>query len=155
MSILPKPMEEPAEYGRPSSEQPVPRTDPKTMLDTVNDASGKVSLLHGTLIAACAYVLVIVFGTTDLDLLIGKGIRLPFVDVEVPIVGFYSFAPFLLVSIHFNLLLQLQIFSRMLHEFNRAADQDESIRYRLHKKIGLDKHRSLKTYFTDLASGQI
>lgn len=28
----------------------------------------------------------------------------------------------------------------------------ESIRYRLHKKIGLDKHRSLKMYLTDLAT---
>ncbi|NTU57453.1 MAG: hypothetical protein HGB00_00820 [Chlorobiaceae bacterium] len=28
----------------------------------------------------------------------------------------------------------------------------ESIRYRLHKKIGLDKHRSLKTYLSDLSS---
>ena len=28
----------------------------------------------------------------------------------------------------------------------------ESIRYRLHKKIGLDKHRSLKTYLTDLST---
>ncbi|NTW51749.1 MAG: hypothetical protein HGB22_04095 [Chlorobiaceae bacterium] len=29
----------------------------------------------------------------------------------------------------------------------------ESIRYRLHKKVGLDKHRSLKTYLTDLSTG--
>lgn len=28
----------------------------------------------------------------------------------------------------------------------------ESIRYRMHKKLGLDKHRSIKTYFTELTS---
>lgn len=28
----------------------------------------------------------------------------------------------------------------------------ESVRYRMHKKLGLDKHKSIKTYLTDLAS---
>ncbi len=35
--------------------------------------------------AVCAHGLVIVFGTTDLDLLIGKGNNLPVVDVQVPL----------------------------------------------------------------------
>ena len=78
---------------------------------------------------------VIVFGTTDLDLLIGKGIKLPFVDVEMPIVGFFAFAPFILVLVHFNLLLQLQLVSRKLFAFDAAAQQDNGIgglRDRLH-----------------------
>jgi len=85
--------------------------------------------------AACVYVLVIVFGTTDLDLLIGKGVKLPFVNVEVPIVGFYVFAPYILVIVHFNLLLQLQLLSRKLHAFDSAAPHDEEmggLRDRLH-----------------------
>jgi hypothetical protein len=64
---------------------------------------------------------VIVFSTTDLDLLIGKGIKLPVVDVEVPIVGFYAALPYLLVLVHFHLLLQLQLLSRKLYAFDRAA----------------------------------
>ena len=31
----------------------------------------------------------------------------------------------------------------------------ESIRYRLHKKIGLSKHQSLKTYFTDVSTERV
>jgi hypothetical protein len=62
-----------------------------------------------------------VFSTTDLDLLIGKGIKLPVVDVEVPIVGFYAALPYLLVLVHFHLLLQLQLLSRKLYAFDRAA----------------------------------
>lgn len=30
----------------------------------------------------------------------------------------------------------------------------ESIRYRMHKKLGLDKHKSIKTYLSELAAGQ-
>jgi hypothetical protein len=85
-----------------------PRPDPKALLATTNSASEKVAALHIVFLAVCAYVLVIVFGTTDLDLLIGKGVKLPVVDVEVPIVGFYAMAPYLLVLVHFNLLLSLQ-----------------------------------------------
>jgi uncharacterized protein YjbI with pentapeptide repeats len=75
--------------------------------------------------AVCAYLLVIVFGTTHLDLLFGKGIKLPFVDVEVPIAGFYTVAPYLLVLVHFNFLLQLQLLSRKLYAFNFRAPNDE------------------------------
>jgi len=28
----------------------------------------------------------------------------------------------------------------------------ESIRYRMHRKLGLDKHKSIKTYLSELAS---
>ena len=85
--------------------------------------------------ALCAYVLVIVFGTTDMDLLIGKGVKLPVVDVTVPIVGFYAFAPYLVVLVHFNLLLQLQLLSRQLYAFDAAAPEEEGLgglRDRLH-----------------------
>ena len=101
--------------------------DPKALLDAANSASEKVATLHIAFLALCAYVLVIVFSTTDMDLLIGKGIKLPVVDVEVPIVGFYAVAPYLLVLVHFNLLLQLQLLSRKLYAFDDAAPKDEGI----------------------------
>jgi uncharacterized protein YjbI with pentapeptide repeats len=78
--------------------------------------------------SVCFYVLVIVFGTTDLDLLIGKGVKLPIVDVEVPIVGFYLSAPMLIVLVHFNLLLQLQIFSRKLYALDDRLLQSKDKR---------------------------
>ena len=109
--------------------------NPEVLLDVANHSSERLAVQHTAFIAACAYVLVIVFGTTDLDLLIGKGIRLPFVDVEMPIVGFFAFAPFILVLVHFNLLLQLQLLSRKLFAFDAAVQQDETIgglRDRLH-----------------------
>ena len=105
------------------------------MLDTANSASQHVAVLHVAFMALCAYVLVIVFGTTDMDSLIGKGVTLPVVDVAVPIVGFYRFAPYLVFLVHFNLLLQLQLFSRQLYAFDAAAPEEEHIgglRDRLH-----------------------
>jgi uncharacterized protein YjbI with pentapeptide repeats len=105
----------------------MPAADPKALLAAANSASEKVAALHIVFLAICAYVLVVVFGTTDVDLLIGKGVKLPVVDVEVPIVGFYAMAPYLLVLVHFNLLLSLQLLSRKLYAFDNAAQTNDEI----------------------------
>ena len=91
---------------------PEPVTDAKALLDAANKASEKVAALHIAFLAVFTYIVVIAFSTTDMDLLIGKGIKLPVVAVDVFIVGFYATAPYLLVLIHFNLLLELQLLSR-------------------------------------------
>jgi hypothetical protein len=106
---------------------PEPVTDAKALLDAANRASEKVAALHIAFLAVCTYVMVIAFSTTHMDLVIGKGIKLPVVDVEVPIVGFYVTVPYLLVLVHFNLLLQLQLLSRKLYAFDGAAPQHEGI----------------------------
>ena len=106
---------------------PEPVTDAKALLDAANRASEKVAALHIAFLAVCTYVVVIVFSTTHMDLLIGKGIKLPVVAVDVPIVGFYATAPYLLVLFHFNLLFELQMLSRKLYAFDGAAPQQEGI----------------------------
>ena len=99
-----------------------PKTpDAATLLANANSASQHLAVLHIAFMAVCAYVLIIVFGTTDLDLLIGKGVRLPVVNVDIPIVGFYAFAPYFVVLVHLNLLLQLQLLSRKLFAFDAAG----------------------------------
>ncbi len=110
--------------------------DVKALLDVANSASQTVAVLHVAFMAVCAYVLVIVFGTTDLDLLMGgNNVKLPVIDVAVPIVGFYAAAPYLVVLMHLNLLLQLQLLSRKLFAFDAVAPTDEEVgglRDRLH-----------------------
>ncbi len=108
----------------------------KALLDAANSASQNVAVLHVAFMAVCAYVLVIVFGTTDLDLLMGgNNVKLPVIDVVVPIVGFYAVAPYLVVLMHLNLLLQLQLLSRKLFAFDAVTPAEESVgglRERLH-----------------------
>jgi uncharacterized protein YjbI with pentapeptide repeats len=102
------------------------KPDAKALLDAANSASERVSGLHVAFMAVCVYVLVIVFSTTDLGLMMDKGIKLPIMDVEVPIVGFYLFAPYIVVLVHFNLLLQLQLLSQKLFAFDAAVSQQEN-----------------------------
>ncbi|WP_245153628.1 hypothetical protein [Chlorobaculum sp. 24CR] len=116
---------------KPVEQTPSPNApDAQKLLESANNASQQVAVLHAAFIAACTYVMVIAFGRTDLDLLIGKGIRLPIVDTEVPIVGFFAAAPWILVIAHFNLLLYLQLLARKLHDFDQA-DQQGKLRSQL------------------------
>jgi uncharacterized protein YjbI with pentapeptide repeats len=133
---VPRTMETPdPDSSQPKPLVPASSEEIKALLDAGNQASEKVAVLHVAFMAVCAYVLIVVFGTTDLDLLVGKGVKLPVVDVEVPILGFYVFAPYLVVLVHFNLLLQLQLLSRKLYIFDAAIQATPDIggaRDRLH-----------------------
>ncbi|NTU52764.1 MAG: hypothetical protein HGA97_03495 [Chlorobiaceae bacterium] len=56
-------------------------------------------------------------------------------------------------ELRISLLIKLDYHSRdIARTLGLSTRGIESIRYRLHKKIGLDKHRSLKTYLGDLAT---
>lgn len=110
-------------------------SEAEVLLSSANKASEHLAVLHVAFMAVCAYVLVIVFGTTDLELLIGKDVKLPVIDVMMPIVGFYAVAPYIVALVHFNLLLQLQLLSRKLYAFDAAAPEENRIggmRDRLH-----------------------
>ncbi|WP_085317373.1 pentapeptide repeat-containing protein [Derxia lacustris] len=106
------------------------------LLETANSASQSVAVLHFTFMAVCAYLLLVVIGTTDMHLLLGRSVPLPVVNQEVPIVAFYALSPYLLTLLHFNLLLQFQLLSRKLYAFDAAAGprghDPGSLRDRLH-----------------------
>jgi hypothetical protein len=55
------------------------------------------------------YVQAIIFSTTDLQLLVSTdGLKLPLVDLTVPLVGFYVVVPIFVIALHFNFLQNLE-----------------------------------------------
>lgn len=98
-----------------------PETSPhiEKLLDSANSASQSVAALHIAFIAFAAYLGVIVWGTTHEDMLRISPIKLPILDVEVPLTTFYAFAPWMLVLLHFNLLMQLELLSNKLWNLDR------------------------------------
>lgn len=93
----------------------------KALLEDANKGSQHVAVLHVAFMGLCAYLLTTAFSTTDLNLLVGKGVKLPIVDVEVPIAPFYAAAPYLVLLVHFNLLVQLQLLARKIFVFDDLA----------------------------------
>ena len=116
-------------------DQESPTVGGAKLLDPANSASQYCATLHLGFMAVCAYVLIIVFSTTDLDLLLTRSVTLPLLSAALPLAGFYAVAPFLVVLVHFNLLLQLQLLSRKLYAFDSAVpDQEQAndLREQLH-----------------------
>jgi len=95
------------------------------LLEAANSASQTVAALHIAFLAFAAYLGVIVWGTTHEDLLRISPVKLPILDVELPLTAFYSFVPWMVVLLHFNLLMQLELLSCKL--WNLDHDLPDSI----------------------------
>ena len=102
------------------SAPPAPDANVEKLLSAANDASQSVAALHVAFMAFAAYFGVIIWGTTHEDLLRINPVKLPILDVEVPLTTFYGGVPWLLVLLHFNLLLQFELLSRKLWNLDGA-----------------------------------
>jgi uncharacterized protein YjbI with pentapeptide repeats len=90
------------------------------LLDSANSASQTVAALHVAFMAFAAYLGVIIWGTTHEDLLRISPVKLPILDVELPLTTFYGFVPWMVVLLHFNLLMQLELLSCKLWNLDRS-----------------------------------
>ena len=97
---------------------------------SANESARHVRGLYVTFLLFAFYIAVIVFATTDEQLLRETGARLPLLNVELPLLGFYIFIPWLVLIFHVHLLNQFFLLSRKLHNVNRAiASLPEDIQH--------------------------
>ena len=84
--------------------------DPKdlgALEKALNDAAGKASVLWTTFVTFELY-LAIAFGSVKhRDLFLETPVKLPILNVDLPLVGFFVLAPAILVIFHFYVFLQL------------------------------------------------
>ncbi|MEQ1558878.1 MAG: hypothetical protein ABL933_08070 [Methyloglobulus sp.] len=67
------------------------------------------------------YVQAIIFSTTDLQLLVSTdGLKLPLIDLNVPLVGFYVVVPIFVIALHFNFLQNLESHHYKLMQWQAA-----------------------------------
>ena len=110
------------------------------LLDAVNDAANAVSTRFVTFISVGAYVAVTVASTTHEMLLRASNlVTLPLLNAQIPIIGpfgFYTIAPWLIVLLHSDLLLQLSILGNELARFEQEVDRlDEPKRALLRQRV--------------------
>jgi hypothetical protein len=128
--------------------------DPKVArADALRQAADESARLVRTLVVSFVligvYVAIIVFGTTDVQLLKETPVRLPFFEVGVPLVGFYAVVPWVVVLLHLNLLLQLTLLSRKLHAFDAAVREIDDPR------VQRDQRDRLYAFpFSDMLAGR-
>jgi uncharacterized protein YjbI with pentapeptide repeats len=104
----------------------------------LNDAAGKASVLWTTFVTFELY-LAIAFGSVKhRDLFLENPVKLPILNVDLPLVVFFAVAPAILVIFHFYVFLQLYGLATKAREYNALLQEQahaESDRQRVRQRL--------------------
>jgi hypothetical protein len=96
-------------------------TDPKDLGElqkALNDVAGKASVLWTTFVTFQLYLAIAFGSVTHSDLFLETPIKLPLLNVDLPLVGFFVVAPMVLVLFHFYVFLQLLGLATKAKDYN-------------------------------------
>jgi uncharacterized protein YjbI with pentapeptide repeats len=85
----------------------------------LNDAAGKASVLWTTFVIFQLYIAIAFGSVTHRDLFLETPIKLPLLNVDLPLTGFFAVAPTLLVILHFYVFLQLLGLATKANDYNK------------------------------------
>lgn len=95
----------------------------QTLRESVDKSSKVTRTLALTFVALMFYILLIVASTTDLMLFLPDSrVTLPILNIELDLLAFYTVTPFLIIILHFNLLINLYHHKKRLDELYEAED---------------------------------
>jgi uncharacterized protein YjbI with pentapeptide repeats len=99
----------------------------KAYKDAVVDAATVGATLWFSYLFVLFYLLVAVAGVTHTDLFLENPVKLPFLNVDLPLVGFFWFGPTLFLIVHAYVLLHFSLLTRKARalefELSRASDR--------------------------------
>ena len=139
--VEPPPEEEPVPNNgelQPQDWEPRSQNGLEPFRDAVNQAAARVRGLWLGYIALLAYLFISVGAVTHRDLLLESPVRLPVLNVDLPLLGFFAVAPVFFLINHFYLLLQLLGLGRRIREYNDEIERSvlgEAARHRERRKL--------------------
>ena len=92
----------------------------KGFLDEANTASDPARTAWLAFLALLTYVVVTLASVSHKDLLLNSPVRLPILNADIPLVGFFQYAPAMLLLIYLSLLVQHVILARKYRRFTDA-----------------------------------
>jgi uncharacterized protein YjbI with pentapeptide repeats len=95
--------------------------DPKDLGElqkALNEAAGKASVLWTTFITFQLYLAIAFGSVTHRDLFLETSIKLPLLNVDLSLIGFFVVAPLLLLIFHFYIFLQLVGLASKAKDYN-------------------------------------
>ncbi len=95
----------------------------QNLLDAVDDAANTSFTLWVSYLFALFYLLIAVGSVTHRDLLLESPIKLPFLSVELPLVGFFWLGPVLFVIVHAYVLLHLVLLASKVGAFREQLQK--------------------------------
>ena len=101
-------------------DNPLPVDPRENALQAVVHGALVASRHHITFLSVAVFVFIVVMSTTHLQLFLGDStISLPLLGVGVSLRGFYALAPWVVVILHLNLLLQCRLLADSTEYFQR------------------------------------
>lgn len=91
----------------------------------VADAAGVATGLWLSYLFTLFYMLLAVAGVTHQNLLLQDGIKLPFLSIELPLMGFFWLGPVILIVAHAYVLHHLSLLAEKARLLDRRLDQEK------------------------------
>jgi hypothetical protein len=92
----------------------------KGFLDEANAASDPARTAWLAFLLLLTYVVVTLASVSHKDLLLNSPVRLPLINADIPLVGFFQYAPAMLLLVYLSLLVQHVILARKYRRFTDA-----------------------------------
>jgi len=89
-------------------------------LDEANATSEPARTSWLAFLALLTYVVVTLASVSHKDLLLNSPVRLPIINADIPLVGFFQYAPAMLLLVYLSLLVQHVILARKYRKFTDA-----------------------------------
>ena len=121
---------------------PDPSEDAKEFLDEANRASDPAWSSWLAFLLLLTYVVVTLASVSHKALLLNSPVKLPIINADIPLVGFFQYAPALLLLVYLSLLVQHVILARKYRRFTDAiapyemeAGTEHPARERVHSYV--------------------
>jgi uncharacterized protein YjbI with pentapeptide repeats len=112
--------------------------DVEALESAVNDSATRVSTIWISFLIFSLYLLITATTVTQRQLLLAEPVKLPVLNIDLPLWGFFFLAPILFVILHAYVLLQVVLLGRTTAAYNAAVarvglspEENNSLRQRL------------------------
>jgi len=102
------------------ADSPTLSDDVKGFLDEANATSEPARVAWLAFLFLLTYVIVTLASVSHKDLLLNSPVRLPIINTDIPLVGFFQYAPAMLLLVYLSLLVQHVIVARKYRRFTDA-----------------------------------
>jgi hypothetical protein len=99
---------------------PEPIESPRDLLEVANGASDAAWSSWLAFLLLLTYVIVTLASVSHTALLLNSPVKLPIINADIPIVGFFQYAPLLLLLVYLSLLIQHVVLARKYRKFTEA-----------------------------------
>ena len=94
-----------------STASPEQAKDLKALRDAMNDAAATTAGLWFSYLFVLLYLLIAVSSVTHRNILFEEPVKLPFLGVDLPLIGFFVIGPALFLIVHAYVLLHCVLFA--------------------------------------------